>query len=323
MPRTRRPYPSDLTDQEWNLLQLLLASPRGEGAHQNGLHAASPMRCSTYCAPAAPGACCRESIHHGRRFTTTFANGASTAGCGKPTSGCEQRCASREDVTQIQAGRRSTAKRASVAGLEVLNAATMERSVYPVGNATCSWTPTGWCSAHKSMPQVCTTETVGKGFSTTSWPRSCLGQGSCGRTWPTRVGSGVGWAWSAAGGWRYLALQIGSFGATAWRRSHAASRCCRGGGWWKGHSRGSGAGTEAGQGLRAIAGERSGHDLLGHKPHNAPQARQRGRLKCLKKGQDSSFEAFAEQFLEEEFSEVPLQNSVLGSSALQARFPGR
>jgi hypothetical protein len=29
MPRTRRPYPPDLTDQEWNLLQPLLASPRG------------------------------------------------------------------------------------------------------------------------------------------------------------------------------------------------------------------------------------------------------------------------------------------------------
>ena len=26
MPRTRRPYPSDLTDQEWTLLEPLLAS---------------------------------------------------------------------------------------------------------------------------------------------------------------------------------------------------------------------------------------------------------------------------------------------------------
>jgi putative transposase len=31
MPRTRRPYPSDLTDQEWNLLAPLLASPERRG----------------------------------------------------------------------------------------------------------------------------------------------------------------------------------------------------------------------------------------------------------------------------------------------------
>src|SRR3712207_4600954 len=31
MPRTRRPYPSDLTDQEWTLLEPLLASPERRG----------------------------------------------------------------------------------------------------------------------------------------------------------------------------------------------------------------------------------------------------------------------------------------------------
>ena len=31
MPRTRRPYPSDLTDQEWALLEPLLASSEGRG----------------------------------------------------------------------------------------------------------------------------------------------------------------------------------------------------------------------------------------------------------------------------------------------------
>jgi putative transposase len=31
MPRTRRPYPSDLTAQEWNLLEPLLASPERRG----------------------------------------------------------------------------------------------------------------------------------------------------------------------------------------------------------------------------------------------------------------------------------------------------
>jgi hypothetical protein len=104
MPRTRRPYPSDLTAQEWNLLEPLLASPERRG-RPNGPHAISPMPCSIYCAPAAPGGCCLGSIHLGRPSTTTFVNDASTAGCAKPTSGCKQRCASRKGATPIQAGR--------------------------------------------------------------------------------------------------------------------------------------------------------------------------------------------------------------------------
>ncbi len=45
-----------------------------------------------------------------------------------------------------------------------------------------------------------------------------------------------------------------------------------------------GASAQAGQGLRAATGDRSGYDLLGHELHHAPQTRQRGWLKCLKKG---------------------------------------
>ena len=37
MPHARRPYPSDLTDQGWNLLKPQLASPRSEGVRHNGL----------------------------------------------------------------------------------------------------------------------------------------------------------------------------------------------------------------------------------------------------------------------------------------------
>jgi len=37
MPRTRRPYPSDLTDTEWALLGPLLESPeRRVAAHRSG-----------------------------------------------------------------------------------------------------------------------------------------------------------------------------------------------------------------------------------------------------------------------------------------------
>ncbi len=111
---------------------------------------------------------------------------------------------------------------------------------------------------------------------------------------PTRVGSEVGCVTSAAGGWRYLAIQIGSCGATDWRRNRAASRCCPGGGVGGGEDICmAGPSAAAGQGLRAIAGDRRGHDLLGHEPHHASQARQRDRLKCLRKGlRISSFEVF-------------------------------
>jgi hypothetical protein len=106
MPRTRRPYPSDLTDQEWDLLAPLLASPERRGRPPKwplhaALHAASLMQCSTYCAPAAPGECCLGSIHLGKLSTTTFANGAWTVGCARLTSGCEQQCAKRKDATRI------------------------------------------------------------------------------------------------------------------------------------------------------------------------------------------------------------------------------
>jgi hypothetical protein len=44
---TRRPYPSDLTDQEWTLLKPLLASPREERAPPKWPHAALLMPYST------------------------------------------------------------------------------------------------------------------------------------------------------------------------------------------------------------------------------------------------------------------------------------
>lgn len=43
---------------------------------------------------------------------------------------------------------------------------------------------------------------------------------------------------SEDGGSRYPTTETGGFGARGWRRSHAGSGSCRGDGWWKGHSRG-------------------------------------------------------------------------------------
>jgi hypothetical protein len=59
MPHARRPYPSDLTDQGWNLLKPPPASPQKRGRPpKRPLHAASPMPCSIYRALDAPGGCC-------------------------------------------------------------------------------------------------------------------------------------------------------------------------------------------------------------------------------------------------------------------------
>ena len=106
MPRTRRSYPSDLTDQEWNLLAPLLASPerRGRPPKWPARRIADAVfyllrsGCAWRMLP-------RECIHLGKLSTTTFANGAWTAGCSKLTSGCAQQCLRRKDATQIQADR--------------------------------------------------------------------------------------------------------------------------------------------------------------------------------------------------------------------------
>ena len=50
MPRTRRPYPSDLTDQEWDLLEPLLASPEGRGRPPKWPVRRIAEQCSTYTA---------------------------------------------------------------------------------------------------------------------------------------------------------------------------------------------------------------------------------------------------------------------------------
>ena len=178
MPRTRRSYPSDLTDQEWNLLAPLLASPerRGRPPKWPARRIADAVfyllrsGCAWRMLP-------REYPPWQTVSTTTFANGAWTA---SRLLQAHERL--RAAVPQAE-GRNpdpsgavidsQAVKGSDVGGPE--RGYDMGPSVYPVENAICWWTPTGWCSVHKYMPQACTIETVGRGFSTTSWPRSCPG----------------------------------------------------------------------------------------------------------------------------------------------------
>jgi|SRR5829696_657710 hypothetical protein len=81
MPRAPRPYPSDLTDEQWALLEPLLESSdrHGKPTKWPSRHVADAVS-STCCVPVALGGCCLVSIRPGRPSTTTSANGVGTGG---------------------------------------------------------------------------------------------------------------------------------------------------------------------------------------------------------------------------------------------------
>ncbi len=106
MPRTRRPYPSDLTDQEWDLLEPLLASPERRGR--------PPKWPARRIADAVfyllrSGCAWRMLPREYPPWQTVYYhfrnNGGSTTGYAKHTSGCDQQCASQKDAPQIRVGR--------------------------------------------------------------------------------------------------------------------------------------------------------------------------------------------------------------------------
>ena len=112
MSRTRRrPYPSDLSDAEWALLEPLLASPERRGRPPKW----SARRIADAVFYLLRSGCAwrmlpKEYPTAGRRSTTTFASGGETGGCGKPTTGSGRRCANRRARIAILAGRSWTAK---------------------------------------------------------------------------------------------------------------------------------------------------------------------------------------------------------------------
>src|ERR671932_610358 len=87
MPRTRHPYPSDLTDQEWNLLQPLLASPQRRG-HPPKWRARRLAEAVFYLlrSGCAWRMLPREYPPWHRPCTTTSAGGAWTVGSGERTT---------------------------------------------------------------------------------------------------------------------------------------------------------------------------------------------------------------------------------------------
>jgi transposase len=105
MPEPRGPYPSDLSDAEWSLLEPLL-----ESSERRGRPPKWPARlvadavfyllrsgCAWRMLP-------REYPTQGRPSTTTSGSGAATGGCAKPTTGFARRCARRKGASGTRAG---------------------------------------------------------------------------------------------------------------------------------------------------------------------------------------------------------------------------
>src|SRR3712207_765503 len=143
MPPTRRPYPSDLTDQEWDLLAPLLASPERRGR--------PPKWPARRIADAVfyllrSGCAWRMLPREYPPWQTVYYHFRKWRLDGRLRQAHERL---RAAVRQAQ-GRNphssgaviDSQARSRVAALEDLSAATMGRSVYPVENATCWWTPT-------------------------------------------------------------------------------------------------------------------------------------------------------------------------------------
>src|SRR5215218_7127305 len=123
MPRTRRPpYPSDLSDEEWTLLEPLLASheKRGRPPKWPTRRVADAVfyllrsGCAWRMLP-------REYPTAGKPSTTTSAGGALTAGYVERTTRSDPRFGLAKDVPGTQARRRSTVRQSRPAGRAALS----------------------------------------------------------------------------------------------------------------------------------------------------------------------------------------------------------
>ena len=106
MPRTRRPYPSDLTDKEWTLLKPLLASPERRGR--------PPKWPARYVADAVfyllrSGCAWRMLPREYPPWQTVYYHfrkrRLDAVGCGKPTTDRAKMCVRRKGVHVTRAGR--------------------------------------------------------------------------------------------------------------------------------------------------------------------------------------------------------------------------
>ena len=99
-------YPSDLSNEQWALLEPLLASPEKRG-HPSKWPQRRMADAAVFYLLRSSGCAWRmlprEYPPRGRQSTTTCAGGGVTAGSSERTTGYERRCAGRKDATQTPA----------------------------------------------------------------------------------------------------------------------------------------------------------------------------------------------------------------------------
>src|SRR5215210_6453024 len=163
MSRTRYPYPSDLSDAEWALLEPLLASPERRGRPPTW----PTRRIADAVFYLLRSGCAWRMLpreyppwqtvyYHFRKWRL---DGQLRQAHGRLQGAVREAEGRARDpsgaVIDSQAVRSTGVAR---------NAATTAQRGWLEGNATCSWwTPAAWCSALTSTPPACTTGTVGKG----------------------------------------------------------------------------------------------------------------------------------------------------------------
>jgi hypothetical protein len=87
MASARRPYPTDLTDDEWELLARSSRLPSRAAARPSMTAGSWSTPWPTGYEPAVPGGCCPMTCHPGRPSTTTSAAGDSRS-CGSRSTEC-------------------------------------------------------------------------------------------------------------------------------------------------------------------------------------------------------------------------------------------
>lgn len=90
----RRPYPTDLSDAEWELIDPHIPAVKSGGRQQSIPAGNWWTPCPTCCAVAVPGACCHMTFHPGKRSITTSAAGARPVSSKRSTMLCVSRFAS-------------------------------------------------------------------------------------------------------------------------------------------------------------------------------------------------------------------------------------
>ncbi len=157
MPRIRHPYPSDLTDQEWALLGPLLSS-----AEKRGRPPKWPARrlADAVFYLLRSGCAWRMLPREYPPWQTLYYHFWKWRRDGRLRRAHDRL---REAVRESE-GRKAIPSAAVIdsqavkgTGSAALSAATTERSGFLEGNATCSWTQAGSCSAHASTQRACTT----------------------------------------------------------------------------------------------------------------------------------------------------------------------